>query len=92
VWAAAGGVGTLPGMTDWQPGAPAQAPPADATSEPYFTTTLCPDCGAEVTGLAGRYACPLCGWVNSWREGHGDLPAAGDDPDYPGPGRAVNPL
>lgn len=55
------------------------------TPEPQqITRTDCPKCGAEVFGIDGRYACPLCAWVNHWSEGHGPLPVAEDDPDWPG--------
>ncbi|MDG4865860.1 hypothetical protein P8605_47690 [Streptomyces sp. T-3] len=50
-----------------------------------ITSTECPQCGAQVAGLNGRYACGICGWVNHWSQGHGDLPTAEQDPDYPGP-------
>ncbi|WP_191971825.1 hypothetical protein [Streptomyces luteolifulvus] len=53
-----------------------------ATAE--ITTTLCRQCDAEVSRLNGRYACPLCGWVNHWTEGSTVLQSAEDDPDYPG--------
>ncbi|MBK3569851.1 hypothetical protein JHN47_39815 [Streptomyces sp. MBT62] len=49
-----------------------------------ITTSECRECGAEVSGLNGRYACGLCGWVNHWAEGDGELPTAQDDPDWPG--------
>ncbi|MFF3139690.1 DUF6415 family natural product biosynthesis protein [Streptomyces mirabilis] len=49
-----------------------------------ITTTGCRDCGAEVHGLNGRYACGLCGWVNHWSQGDTELPGAEDDPDFPG--------
>nr|WP_239105766.1 hypothetical protein [Streptomyces sp. SID8014] len=54
--------------------------------QPQITFTSCRQCGAEVAGLDGRYACGVCGWVNRYDEGHRVLPAAEDDPDYPGPG------
>ncbi|WP_306806533.1 hypothetical protein [Streptomyces sp. DH12] len=54
-------------------------------STPEITTTGCRDCGAHVSGLNGRYACGVCGWVNHWAEGSNTLPTAADDPDYPGP-------
>jgi hypothetical protein len=44
---------------------------------------MCHDCGAEVHGVNGRYACGLCGWVNHWSEGSTPLLTAEDDPDYP---------
>ena len=45
-----------------------------------ITTTGCRGCGAEISGLNGRYAC-ACGWVNNWSEGHTELPTADEDPD-----------
>ncbi|GHE98062.1 hypothetical protein GCM10018785_72930 [Streptomyces longispororuber] len=52
--------------------------------EAEITRTECKQCGSEVSGLNGRFACTLCGWCNHWSEGHSELPAAEDDPDYPG--------
>lgn len=40
-----------------------------------ITTIGCRECGTEVSGINGRYAC-LCGWVNHWSEGHTELPPA----------------
>lgn len=57
-------------------------PPTAADSE--ITRTECTRCGTEVHGIDGRYACPGCGWVNHWSEGHNLLPSAGEDPDGPG--------
>ncbi|MGW6257606.1 hypothetical protein [Streptomyces sp. NPDC055085] len=48
------------------------------------TTTICPHCANNVTGLNNRYACTVCGWVNHWSEGTNTLPTAEDDPDWPG--------
>jgi len=48
-----------------------------------ITTTDCRQCGAKVSGLDNRYACPLCGWVNHWSEGSTELPRAEDDPNRP---------
>lgn len=56
--------------------------PDDVLSE--ITRTTCPDCGAIVEGLYGRFACTLCGWTNPWFEGTKPLPSAEDDPDWPG--------
>ncbi|MFH8989480.1 hypothetical protein [Streptomyces sp. NPDC017940] len=56
-----------------------------------ITRTECPQCGSEVTGLNGRYACALCGWVNHWSQGTADLPGADEDPDAPDPGVASLP-
>ncbi|MFD5848365.1 hypothetical protein [Streptomyces chartreusis] len=44
-----------------------------------ITTTGCRTCGTEVAGINGRYACGSCGWVNSWQEGHTELPAGEPD-------------
>ncbi|WSP58673.1 hypothetical protein OG306_33085 [Streptomyces sp. NBC_01241] len=44
-----------------------------------ITRTDCRQCGTEVHGIDGRYACALCGWVNHWSEGNGSLPAESDD-------------
>ncbi|MFB6814173.1 hypothetical protein ACFCV8_06475 [Streptomyces sp. NPDC056347] len=44
-----------------------------------ITRTNCRRCGHEVYGVDGRYACPLCGWVNHWSAGHTTLPTADDD-------------
>ena len=61
---------------------PPALPPAVAfLDSQQITTTECRRCGSQVSGLKNRYACGLCGWVNNWREGHGDLPTAADDPD-----------
>ena len=60
---------------------------ADTAATPTgaeITTTECRGCGAMVSGLNGRYACGVCGWVNDWSEGHTALPSAEDDPDHPG--------
>lgn len=48
-----------------------------------ITTTQCAGCGKEINGIKGRYSCS-CGWTNPWWEGHGNLPLAQDDPDWPG--------
>ncbi|MGZ9928603.1 hypothetical protein ACXNSR_01795 [Streptomyces sp. NC-S4] len=50
---------------------------------PEITDTECRQCGTLIAGLNGRYACPLCGWVNHHSEGHADLPTAQDDLDHP---------
>ncbi len=50
-----------------------------------ITTTQCAGCGREINGIKGRYSC-ACGWVNPWYDGHGELPAAEEDPDWPGHG------
>ncbi|GLW47183.1 hypothetical protein Stsp02_28450 [Streptomyces sp. NBRC 14336] len=49
-----------------------------------ITTTDCRGCGAEVSGVNGRYACGVCGWTNHWSEGHNELPGAEEDPDARG--------
>jgi hypothetical protein len=51
------------------------------TSE--ITRTECKQCGTQIRGVNGRYACSLCGWVNHWSEGHSVLPTAAEDPDAP---------
>ncbi|MFI2349688.1 hypothetical protein ACH492_22075 [Streptomyces sp. NPDC019443] len=62
---------------------PETAPEATLTGT-EITRTDCKKCGTEVHGIDGRYACPLCGWVNAWSEGHRALPEAHEDLDYPG--------
>ena len=49
-----------------------------------ITSTECKQCGTQIFGVDGRYACQMCGWVNHWSEGLKDLPTAEDDPDWPG--------
>jgi ribosomal protein S27AE len=62
-------------MTAHQP-----TPPAVAFLESQeITTTDCRECGTQVSGVNGRYACGVCGWVNNWSEGHGELPIGDDD-------------
>lgn len=56
-----------------------------AATGPQITETECKRCGTYIAGLDGRYSCGVCGWSNAWSEGHRDLPAAEEDPDYPGP-------
>ncbi|WP_351237234.1 hypothetical protein [Streptomyces sp. NPDC002133] len=53
---------------------PEPDPTAHAAPAAEITRTDCVQCGTEVYGLDGRYACPLCGWVNHWSEGHTELP------------------
>lgn len=66
---------------------PAPSPVETAAAAAAFlagqeiTTTGCPDCGTEISGVNGRYACGICGWSNPWSEGHNELPTAADDPD-----------
>ncbi|WP_435849264.1 hypothetical protein [Streptomyces lavendulocolor] len=61
---------------------PAERPkPGGNGNELEITHTDCRACGAAVSGLNGRYACGVCGWVNAWSEGHSALPTAADDPD-----------
>ncbi|MER6445323.1 hypothetical protein [Streptomyces venezuelae] len=48
-----------------------------------ITDTECRQCGTLIAGLNGRYACPLCGWVNHHSQGHSGLPTTQDDLDYP---------
>lgn len=60
---------------------------ADLPTDPLqaeITTIECRKCGTQVSGVDGRYACTLCGWVNHWSEGLRDLPPAEEDPDWPG--------
>lgn len=72
---------------------PAQAVPSPETAAAAaafldgqeITTTQCAGCGREINGIKGRYSC-ACGWVNPWYDGHGELPAAEEDPDWPGRG------
>lgn len=47
-----------------------------------ITTTDCRRCGTQLSGINGRYSCSACGWVNSWTEGHNELPTANDDEAY----------
>ena len=61
---------------------PEPGPATDTGTE--ITRTDCQQCGTEVYGIEGRYACALCGWVNHWSEGHQALPPEHEDPDYPG--------
>ena len=49
-----------------------------------ITRTQCGQCGTEIHGINGRYACPGCGWVNNWSEGHTELPTGDQDPDAAG--------
>jgi uncharacterized Zn finger protein (UPF0148 family) len=58
---------------------PKTEPMAVAITGNEITRTDCRRCGTEVHGIDGRYACGLCGWVNHWSEGHGELPAESDD-------------
>jgi hypothetical protein len=52
-------------------------------TESEITRTECARCGTEVHGIDGRYACPGCGWVNHWDQGHRPLPTGDEDPDSP---------
>lgn len=69
------------------PKQPAPSPVETAAAAAAFlatqeiTTTLCRRCGTEISGINGRYSCGPCGWVNSWQEGHTELPAGDTDPD-----------
>jgi cytochrome c5 len=65
---------------------PTPAPETAAAAAAFLdgqeiTTTDCRRCGTQISGVNGRYACGVCGWVNHWTEGHNELPAAGDDVD-----------
>ncbi|MGW2044622.1 hypothetical protein ACWCPF_05495 [Streptomyces sp. NPDC001858] len=71
-------------MTQQRPKQPVPSKTARPRISPEITKTECRQCGADVHGLNGRYACGLCGWVNHWSEGYGNLPTAEDDPDHPG--------
>lgn len=51
-----------------------------------ITYAQCRGCGCQIAGVKGRYSCGACGWTNPWHEGHGELPTAQDDPDWPGDG------
>jgi uncharacterized Zn finger protein (UPF0148 family) len=61
---------------------PAPEPATVAITGNEITRTDCRQCGTEVSGIDGRYACPLCNWVNHWSEGHSDLPTEVDDLDW----------
>lgn len=52
---------------------------AAAVTQTEITRTDCRQCGTEVHGIDGRYACALCGWVNHWSEGDTVLPSEADD-------------
>jgi ribosomal protein S27AE len=69
---------------EWPPEAVPGTDTAAAHGDSEITTTECLQCGAEVHGLNGRYACGLCGWVNHWSQGSTTLPQAEDDPAHPG--------
>ncbi|MCI3279135.1 hypothetical protein [Streptomyces cylindrosporus] len=62
----------------------AAPPPETAAAAAAFldsqeiTTTDCRQCGTQISGVNGRYAC-ACGWMNHWSEGHTELPTAGQD-------------
>jgi ribosomal protein L37E len=71
-------------MTQQSPPEPLASESAVSLGGSEITTTDCRQCGAQVSGLNNRYACSYCGWVNHWAEGSSNLPAAQDDPDYPG--------
>ncbi|MFI8792661.1 hypothetical protein [Streptomyces sp. NPDC055105] len=70
------------------PGSSAEAAAAFLAGQ-EITTTDCRQCGSLVSGLKGRYSCPACGWTNPWHEGHGELPTADEDPDWPGHSRSA---
>ncbi|MGV9705283.1 hypothetical protein [Streptomyces sp. NPDC003483] len=69
---------------EWQPETMPRTDTSATVAAAEITTTECRECGVELHGLNGRYACGLCGWVNHWSEGSTALPRAEDDPDYPG--------
>ncbi|MFF2941253.1 hypothetical protein ACFVSQ_15570 [Streptomyces niveus] len=58
-----------------------QQPDGPSLDALQITEAECRQCGTLIAGLDGRYACPLCGWVNNWSEGHTILPTGPDDPD-----------
>ncbi|MEU5957816.1 hypothetical protein [Streptomyces sp. NPDC047525] len=62
-------------MTSDRPPTPAMA----FLESQEITTTDCRQCGTQVSGVNGRYACGVCGWVNNWSEGHNELPSGDDD-------------
>jgi hypothetical protein len=64
---------------------PEREPAGARLTTPEITTTMCKACGSQVSGLNGRYACGVCGWVNNWAEGHTRLPTADEDPNAPHP-------
>ncbi|NMI57111.1 MULTISPECIES: hypothetical protein [unclassified Streptomyces] len=68
---------------EWPPETVPRADTAATLADAEITATECRECGAEVHGLNGRYACGLCGWVNHWSQGSTALPRAEDDPDHP---------
>ncbi|MFJ7904528.1 hypothetical protein ACIQ6V_29280 [Streptomyces sp. NPDC096198] len=57
----------------------APVPAVEFLASQEITQTQCRQCGSEVAGVNGRYACGVCGWVNHWSEGHNDLPTTADD-------------
>lgn len=69
---------------EWPPEAAPGTDTAAAQCGAEITMTECRECGVQVYGLNGRYACGVCGWVNHWSQGHTVLPRAEDDPDHPG--------
>lgn len=69
---------------EWPPETVSSATVASPALAAEITTTECRHCRAQVSGVNGRYACGLCGWVNHWAEGSTVLPAAEVDPDFPG--------
>ncbi|WP_395571794.1 hypothetical protein [Streptomyces sp. BK79] len=63
-----------------------QSPCPEPSAEPVafldgqqITNTQCGQCGTEIAGVNGRYACGVCGWTNHWSEGNRPLPTAADD-------------
>lgn len=67
-----------------QPTREAAAKAAEFLDGQEITNTDCRGCGIQIAGIKGRYSCGACGWTNPWHEGHGNLPSAEDDPDWPG--------
>lgn len=85
--ACTGAAGRVGAVTTDQPTRNASETAAAAASfleGQEITTTDCPQCGTQLAGIKGRYSCGSCGWSNPWYEGHGTLPTAEDDPDWPG--------
>ena len=81
---AAGRVAVVRRPKNTPPPRPYAPPPATAEAAAAFldsqeiTTTDCRQCGTQIAGVNGRYAC-ACGWVNHWSEGHTELPATETD-------------
>ncbi|MFI6730881.1 hypothetical protein NRF20_00500 [Streptomyces sp. R-74717] len=59
-----------------EPEQPARPERPKPLPHPEITYIACAQCGTQIAGLDGRYACSGCGWVNEWSEGHRPLPEA----------------